>query len=78
MQNSEISFHILSAPLFNSETELIEQSDANHQLPTYLIGDQIRLQQVLVNLTKNAVKFCRGKPIKIYACHDSMQQSLCI
>ena len=37
------------------------------ELPEKLIGDQIRLKQVLVNLTKNAIKFSPRKDICIKA-----------
>lgn len=45
-------------------------------LPETLIGDQIRLKQVLVNLTKNALKFSFGKPIKIQVNYDVDNQLL--
>ena len=34
-------------------------------LPEFLIGDQIHLKQVLVNLIKNALKFSQRHAIKI-------------
>lgn len=41
------------------------------KLPLKLYGDQIRLKQVLVNLTKNALKFSINQWVKIKACYDT-------
>ena len=35
-----------------------------------LVGDKNRLQQILINLTKNALKFTRRGSIKIIAAYD--------
>ena len=40
------------------------------------MGDQIRLKQVLVNLTKNALKFSYSRPIKIRVAYDKIAQLL--
>ena len=45
-------------------------------LPNLLIGDQIHLKQVLVNLAKNALKFSRGQEIKIKATYEASKQLL--
>ena len=45
-------------------------------LPELVIGDKIRLQQVLVNLIKNALKFSHGKPIMILALYDYAKKKL--
>lgn len=39
-------------------------------LPETLIGDKLRLKQVMVNLVKNAFKFGKGKDVKISASYD--------
>ena len=45
-------------------------------LPPTLIGDQIRLKQVLVNLTKNSLKFSYKKPVTLRVFYDKRKELL--
>ena len=45
-------------------------------LPEKLVGDQVRLQQVLINLTKNALKFTRKGRITLIIAYDYVHEQL--
>mmetsp|Transcript_21124 Transcript_21124/g.28379 ORF Transcript_21124/g.28379 Transcript_21124/m.28379 type:complete len:127 (-) Transcript_21124:1401-1781(-) len=80
LQESHLSFHELSesSALCPNNTILSSLGEtANLQsLPNRLSGDEVRLKQVVANLTKNALKHSKQKAVKILAAYDPMGQTL--
>ena len=55
--------------------EIVQATDEHlddelDSLPPTLIGDHLRLKQVLVNLIKNALKFSYGKPVQVKTSYN--------
>ncbi|MBC8882532.1 response regulator [Flavobacterium piscinae] len=46
-------------------------------IPEFLVGDKIRLSQILMNLVSNALKFTQNGEVKIKAGLDRKENSLC-
>ena len=55
---------------------IVFETKGSTPLPDSLIGDQIHLKQVLVNLIKNALKFSQRQEIKIQAKYEAREQLL--
>ena len=45
-------------------------------MPPRLIGDEVRLKQILINLVKNAFKFCQGGEIRVIMAFDEIDEML--
>ncbi len=45
-------------------------------LPKYLKGDCVRLKQILINLTHNALKFTSYGQVKLFVSYDSASEKL--
>ena len=54
----------------------IDERGPTATLPEELLGDQIRLKQVLINLVKNALKFTAGGSITIHTSYDNLNELL--
>ena len=62
---------------YNAKVICNEQNNYDlDKLPFELLGDQVRLQQVLINLTKNALKFTHKGLITIRTAYDYEQEML--
>jgi len=78
MQMTELTYETVSAAVL--DTAIDQNHDRNAMptqvLPKFLRGDQIRLKQILINLVKNALKFCRGGQIRLVMAFDEDQDLL--
>lgn len=50
--------------------------DVDIEIPEYLIGDKLRLSQILVNLTSNALKFTQNGVIKLAAALEKKEGNI--
>ena len=56
---------------------MVEDNLRHHELPKSIIGDQIRLKQVMINLIINVMKSSPdGVSIRILAAYDEIHQLL--
>ena len=70
MQGTTISFRPTSVDSVKSNFRRVPDLLSFEKLPEKLFGDQLRLKQVLINLTKNALKFTPHGLVNIFAAYD--------
>lgn len=51
--------------------------DIDEEIPEYLIGDSLRIRQILINLLNNAVKFTEEGHIRLYIEHKQTEGKNC-
>jgi len=56
-------FNTISIKAFKGQNELI--CDIDHNIPDIIIGDPLRLKQILINLLTNAIKFTKDGVVKL-------------
>lgn len=71
LESNDFNINDLLSTLANLASSLIEKHnievifDIDDKIPEYLIGDTLRLNQVLLNLLSNAIKFSNNKNVKL-------------
>ena len=58
--------------LVNNTLTIAIEEGASYDLPEKLIGDHIRLKQILINLTKKALSSLRAGEVKIFMSYDQL------
>lgn len=54
-------------------TDPLKETDLAKYMPTHIYGDSVRLQQVLINLLRNALKFTLYGTIRVITAYDWAQ-----
>jgi CheY-like chemotaxis protein len=71
LENSNVNLKELVSHTLNSlqfkteEKEMVLKSEIDHRIPEFVIGDNTRLYQILINLLGNSVKFTEKGEVKL-------------
>ena len=76
MVKSTIKFIPVDWLLMPGDTEPMATEPVFKELPERILGDSVRLKQVLINLLRNSIKFAMGKAIEIRACYNKRLKQL--
>lgn len=85
LENNDFNLNDFLANLANLASSLIEKNnievifDIDDDIPEFLIGDALRLNQVLLNLLSNAIKFSNQQNVTLKMTRESQTDtSICI
>ena len=85
LENNDFNLNDFLANLANLASSLIEKNnievifDIDDDIPEFLIGDALRLNQVLLNLLSNAIKFSNQQNVTLKMTRESKTDtSICI
>ena len=76
-QQTKLSLFVVNTPLTpQSYLDLFLGKNTVAHLPALLVGDKMRLQQVVVSLVKSAMARSKDMPINILVAYDASLQDL--
>ena len=82
LQESSLHFRVVDAPIERIEPLSLRNIDINKKskghLPAVLFGDYVRLQQVLANILRNALRNSQAMPVYIFSAYDYLKSRLVI
>ena len=82
LQHKMTKIHVRPLPFnrdpFSDITFMMLPGSDDVLLPSKLIGDEVRLQQIIVNLAKYAIKSTNSNEILLYVSYDQDSTTFCL